>query len=232
MKSSFVVAALFLILVSSPYVLDDITVRSQSSEEYRLEEATILQDNPVVPKGVVPVQTDGGRNSRLSKEGFSALIGDNALRVSLENTKIDLKDDPNGVGVSGKAAVKIMYTDKEGYALYLGRKSSSHSSNSVNATGCDMGAARCFVTHARPWTQPQSYGYGYSLRGNGVLPDFVSDTYFRPFSTVTSLDPMGIFVAGGQGKGQSVSLNVRLNSRGREPASFTDTIVLTVLHDW
>lgn len=52
-------------------------------------------------------------------------------------------------------------------------------------TTCDSSRTPCTALVARPWTNPKTYGFGYSLAGQDIPSDFSDKTYYRIFDPET-----------------------------------------------
>lgn len=232
MKRKLRVGLILLILVAMLLGSGPHGIRAQESTQFKIENSVILQDTNEQPEEGNSIQTDIRRNNRLGKEGFSALIGETPLRISLTKTSLDYSESTIGVGMENETLVKIMYTIEGGYALYMGYRQGAHTATVFNATGCNNDTNKCFTSSAKPWTASNVYGFGYTVQGKGATPDFVDQTYFRPFSVISTQDPSGALAAEGQAKDEPISLRTRLNRARPEQGTFSQNIIITVLHDW
>lgn len=232
MKRTVIMGLVILVVLFVPRIKQGSQPNAQESEQFKIEDTVILQDiNEPAVEGV-PMHADQRRNTRLSRDGFSALLGETPLRVSIGKTHLDFKDSPIGVGKEAETDVKIMYTNEGGYTLYSGLRAGGYTNAVFNATGCSGGTNKCFTTEAKPWLDSGVFGFGYNLQGMGAEPDFIDRTYFRPFGILTTQDPSGVLGARGQAKEAILKLKVRLNQARAEQGTFTQNAVITVLHDW
>lgn len=232
MKRALIIGSILLLLISLASLLPSIWVNAQESEQFKIEGATVLQDTDNQKTVGTPIQSDQRRVTRLSRDGYSALIGETPLRSSFSSTNLDFNDGTNSGSSTAESAVKIIYTKTGGYAVYLGERQGLHTTSVFLATGCDGDMNRCFSSYARPWLEPDIYGFGYTVTGTGSSPDFVSQNYFRPFSVLTTQSPAGNLVAEGQAKEATIGLKLKLNQARPKQGSFSQPVVITVLHDW
>lgn len=232
MKRRLLVGLILIALVGVPAASHSMKSYAQQSEQFKIESSVVLQDsNDGVQEGN-SLQLDKRRNTRLVKEGFSALVGETLIRIGLSKTELDYTPGSSRIGLENESSVKIMYTTEGGYALYLGARPGAHTASIFNATGCDRGMNKCFTTSAKPWITSDVYGFGYTIQGRGAAPDFINQSYFRPFSLITTQDPSGALAAEGQARDESISFRTRLNQAQPIQGTFSQNIVITVLHDW
>lgn len=233
MKSTFVTGLMLLALLTLPMFRVSVQTTAQESEQYRIEGATILQDNNEPEAADVTTRSDIRRNTRLAKDGFSALIGETPLRMNVQKSILDYGDNIDDVGKIAETPVKIIYTKDGGYSLYAGVRVSTATNEMFNPTGCDYGINKCFTALAAPWVMPEVAGYGYHIDGVGAAPDFIDQTYFRPFAVVNTVFPTGALVALGEGAPENqIILKTRLNEAKPKQGTFLQTIVITALNDW
>lgn len=232
MKAMLCVGFILLILIGVPLATSHVNIVAQESKQFKIENTTILQDSSEPSEEGDSPAIDLRRDSRLNKEGFSALIGETPLRISLEKTNLDYSSSQEGIGLENDTRVKIMYTIEGGYALYLGARPGVYTASVFSSTGCGNDMNKCFSASAKPWIDSDVYGFGYTVQGPGAAPDFVNQTYFRPFSAITTQDPSGTLAAEGQAKDETIELKTRLNRARPEQGTFSQNIVITVLHDW
>ncbi|MBI1862911.1 hypothetical protein HYS00_02210 [Candidatus Microgenomates bacterium] len=232
MKRALIIGSILLLLVSLTSIVPLSYTNAQESEQFKIEGATILQDTSDQKTAGTPIQSDQRRAARLSREGYSALIGETPLRSSFTKTNLDFNDSPNSGSSVAESTVKIIYTKTGGYAVYLGERQGLHTASVFLATGCDGDMNRCFSSYARPWLESDIYGFGYTVTGTGSSPDFVSQDYFRPFSVLTTQNPAGNLVAEGQAREAMIGLKMKLNQARPKQGSFSQPVVITVLHDW
>lgn len=232
MKQAMPLGFILLTLLSLTTFPPGNAARALESEQFKIEGSTILQDAEDKMTPAVPVQTDRRRSGRLVKEGFSALIGEAPIRASLSKTNLDFSDSPKaGVNIA-ESAVKIMYTESGSYAIYAGERQGAHTTTVFHATGCDSDTNKCFTRYARPWLKLDVFGFGYSVSGPGTAQDIVNEAYFRPFQVLTSQSPAGNMIAEWQAKEAAFNLKLKLNQARPEQGSFSQPVVITVLHDW
>lgn len=233
MKSTLVTGLMVLALLALPMARVSMNSVAQESEQYRIEGATILQDNNEAEVADVTTQSDIRRNARLEKDGFSALIGETPLRVNIQKSILDYGDMTDDVGKTAETPVKIIYTKDGGYSVYAGVRVTTATNEMFNPTGCDYGIHKCFTALAAPWIMQEVSGYGYHIDGDGAAPDFIDQTYFRPFAVVNTVFPTGALVALGEGAPENqITLKTRLNEAKPKQGTFLQTVVITTLNDW
>lgn len=63
------------------------------------------------------------------------------------------------------------------------------SKNTISNTRCDNENAPCNISLAKRWSSDRSYGFGYSLSGDDIPNDFLSQDFYRVFPNDSSDQP-------------------------------------------
>ncbi|MEI6690332.1 MAG: hypothetical protein WCL07_01135 [bacterium] len=97
---------------------------------------------------------------------------------SVSKTSVDLGSLIAGNFASNSLNL-IVSAPRQGYTITTAASSRMKSNTDFIAnTVCDSG---CTKTLAGAWTSAASYGFGYNMSGDDVVPDFAGPTFFRPF---------------------------------------------------
>jgi hypothetical protein len=116
------------------------------------------------------------------------------LQVSLDNLQISFTGLSPGILRHTTNNLEIRSTVPLGYSLYAIQNKPLHlstvipnfnplSSRQVIAgTTCD--AKDCTITRAAVWKNPNTPGFGYTVKGEDALPEFIGDRY-RPFPALS-----------------------------------------------
>ena len=77
------------------------------------------------------------------------------------------------------------------------------------------------------WTSPQTYGFGYSLTGNDLAPEFTTPSYFRPFPVLSASSSPDIIMTSTQaGKNRTAELTYKVNvGPDQAPGAYSTQIV-------
>lgn len=124
-------------------------------------------------------------NGYTIKAGFQYVYSRIPFTFSISNTKVDFGTLLPSSPSTGQLTLKVSFGGAGQYIVTAradGPFQQIAGSNVIPATGCDGGVNTCTITLAKPWTSNSMYGFGYSMTGQDIAPDFISGSYFRPFA--------------------------------------------------
>ena len=90
-------------------------------------------------------------------------------------------------------------------------------SDTIPDTSCDL-ASPCTVSDATPWTDNTRYGFGYNVNGTDADPEFVNNTYFRPFPIQGVDQPATVMSKNTQTSTSSATVTYKVNISGSQAA--------------
>lgn len=89
--------------------------------------------------------------------------------------------------------------------------------DTIPDTACDL-ASPCTVTDATPWTDNTRYGFGYNVNSTEADPEFVDNTYFRPFPIQGADQPATVMSKNTPTATSSGTVTYKVNISGSQAA--------------
>lgn len=98
--------------------------------------------------------------------------------------------------------------------------------NTISNTRCNTGSNTCTESLARPWTSPQTYGFGYHIEGDDTPTDFLSPAFFRPFPDLsTHNSPAVIMRSENVGKNRQSTVTFKVNVSPDQSSGTYQTVI-------
>lgn len=118
------------------------------------------------------------------KAGFQYIYSKIPFTFSLSSTKADLGSLLPSTPSTASINLTVSYGGAGQYVVTAGEEGPlrNFENQPIDDTLCDGGANTCYANIAKPWTSLSAYGFGYSMSGEDIPPDFTDSTYFRPFA--------------------------------------------------
>lgn len=128
--------------------------------------------------------------------GFQYIYQIQRFSFSLSKTNIDLGVLTAGSHNTDSHTATITTRGAGGYQVFVYEEqplTSVASAEIIPNTTCDTGS--CTYTTAGVWTNTAVGGFGYSVTGDNVNPDFIDSTYFKPFADASVSEPMEMIMS-------------------------------------
>lgn len=122
--------------------------------------------------------------------GFQYIYGLSEFSFRISSLDIDLGELQPG-SFSSQAHELSITTRSGGYAVLARAEHPLEQDDGTNIpfTSCDN---NCTLTNAEPWTITNNAGFGFSVAGINRSPDFINNTYFRPFANGATSEPASV----------------------------------------
>lgn len=123
--------------------------------------------------------------------GFQYIYTIHYFRFAISKLFIDLGELLPGVHNTDTNTLTIDTKGAGGYIIYVYETHPLRHSNNVTTlpdTTCDAGD--CSELIAKPWTNPLIPGFGFSVSGAQIMPDFLTNDHFRQFADRSLNEPM------------------------------------------
>jgi hypothetical protein len=170
-----------------------IMAQEEIENQYRIEVNSIEiqeeEENPdptAIPTPVPALLIPQNSHAVFEEQGYVILSDGYAssdFRLSLSQSSVSLGEVVTGQQASASLRVSVLSEVQTPYAVYTHLDSHLKTTRNmyIIRTKCDSSQTPCTLSNAQEWTNTDSYGLGYTVTGNSVLPDFVNNTYFRSF---------------------------------------------------
>ncbi len=154
------------------------------------------------------------------KAGFQYVYNPNPFTFTISNIDLDYGTLVAGTPSTLTNILTITTGSAYGYSV---KAIEDHSlklttgSDTIPDTACDV-STPCSITDATPWTDNTRYGFGYNVNGTDSDPEFVNNTYFRPFPVQGVDQPATVMSKNTATATSSATVTYKLNISGSQAA--------------
>lgn len=119
------------------------------------------------------------------RAGFQYLHSVIPFTFSVSKSNLTLNNiEPNKPQTTG-VGLRVTYGSAGGYQVAtqaLGPLRTFDGFKSIPHTICNGGKKTCTSTQAAQWNNNAAFGFGYTIIGDSITPDFVDSSFYRPFA--------------------------------------------------
>lgn len=154
------------------------------------------------------------------KAGFQYVIDPNPFTFTISNIDINYVGLVPGTPSTHTNILTITTGGAYGYSVKAIEDHSLKlvsSSDTIPDTSCDL-ATPCTISDANPWTDNTRYGFGYGITGDDIDPEFVDNTYYRPFPIQGTDQPATVMTKNSPTSTSSATVTYKLNISGSQAA--------------
>ncbi len=154
------------------------------------------------------------------KAGFQYVLDPNPFSFTISDIDLDYGSLVPGTPSTLTNTLTITTGGAYGYTV---KAIEDHSlrlvsgTDTIPDTSCDL-ATPCTITDATPWTDNSRYGFGYNASGTDADPEFVNNTYFRPFPIQGTDQPATVMTKNIPTSNSSVTVTYKVNISGSQAA--------------
>lgn len=122
--------------------------------------------------------------STFNQYGYIVQETEGEFKISLSVSRVNLGTIAGHSTHTGSTEIRVNTTQPHSYTLTIQQKKDNDEGTwQFQPTFCDGGEQTCTPNKANEWKNEQAYGFGYSIFGLDVFPDFKNEAYFRSFPT-------------------------------------------------
>ncbi|OGD82880.1 hypothetical protein A2572_03735 [Candidatus Collierbacteria bacterium RIFOXYD1_FULL_40_9] len=154
------------------------------------------------------------------KAGFQYVLDPNPFSFTISDIDLDYGSLVPGTPSTLTNILTITTGGAYGYTV---KAIEDHSlklisdTDTIPDTSCDL-ATPCTVSDATPWTDNGRYGFGYNANGTDADPEFVNNTYYRPFPIQGTDQPATVMTKNIPTANSSVTVTYKVNISGSQAA--------------
>lgn len=186
--ATFILHTLFFILHTSP-----VQAANMESTRFQIHNSAINIGGGNASSSNYGLSTTLGQTAagQFDSEGFALRAGFQYLHsvipftFSVSKSNLTLNNiEPNKPQTTG-LDLHVTYGSAGGYQVAtqaLGPLRTFDGFKSIPHTICNTAKKKCTSTKAAQWNSDTSFGFGYSVKGDSVTPDFIDSSFYRPFA--------------------------------------------------
>lgn len=232
--NKYIIASALGIVILGPFF--PVYAQNLSSPNYHLELGNISFDGPTnapqpreVGLPIHPVKQEEPKELYDDKgyfvqEGFSYLNQDQAFTLTIQPTLISydslFPDQPLLKEV--KLTINPGGSDSYQVLAALNGSLKTKSSQTIASTTCDDPARPCSTSVAALWDSANTYGFGFTVKGEDTLPDFDNGHLFRSFADLHGKEAQLVQIINGLGTAadsqRASTLRLKLNISENQPS--------------
>jgi hypothetical protein len=170
-----------------------------------------------------------GQSGYIVKSGFQYIYVKDIFAFSISNTAVNLGElTPGAFSSPASTILSVSASGAQGYKVYAYESQPLTMENGVTTipdTTCDTDT--CSETIADSWSNTAKPGFGFSMTGTDILPDFENGTKFKQFANAKNFEaPQVIMQRTGYSKNRQATVQYKAAIAGNQVAgNYENTII-------